>query len=183
MKRLDSKLQMPGAFPSVMREPNWQAMAVDHLKVKATRATFGAQVRAARGLLGWTQARLSTECGLSERSLWNIEKGLTARPLAKTQIAIRSTFETAGIGFTINDLPNLRSRKAAWIAPAVATKFAVGDGVHFHPIAGGLIAAASGSYVVKARMPESDRESRYRIKHPAEPHERIATQSELRSCG
>ena len=32
-------------------------------------------------------------------------------------------------------------------------------------------------------MPESDGESSYRIKHPTEPHERIATQSELRSCG
>ena len=177
-------MQMPGAFPSVTREPDWQAMTLDHLKVEATRATLGAQVQAARGLLGWTRARLSSESRLSERSLWNIEKGLTARPLAKTQIAICSTFEAAGIGFTINDLPNLRARKvASSIAPAIKTKFAVGDDVHFHPIAGGLIAAASGSYVVKARMPENDGESRYRIKHPTEPHERIATQSELRSCG
>jgi transcriptional regulator with XRE-family HTH domain len=159
-------------------------MAVDHFKVKATRATFGAELQAARGLLGWTRARLSSECGLSERSLWNIEKGLTARPRAETQIAICSTFEAAGIGFTINDPPNLRSMKvAAWIAPAITTKFAVGDDVHFHPIAGSLIAAASGSYVVRARMPENDGESRYRIKHPTELHERIATQSELRSCG
>jgi DNA-binding XRE family transcriptional regulator len=173
-------LQMPGAFPSVTREPDWQAMTLDHLKVEATRATLGAQVQAARGLLGWTRARLSSECGLSKRSLWNIEKGLTARPLAKTQIAICSTFEAAGIGFTIN----LRARKvASSIAPAIKTKFAVGDDVHFHPIAGGLISAASGSYVVKARMPESEGESRYRIKHLTEPHERIATQSELRSYG
>ena len=156
----------------------------DHLKVKARRATFGAQVRAARGLLGWTRARLSSECGLSTRSLWNIEKGLTARPLAKTQITICSTLEAAGIEFTIDDLPNLRSRNAAaWIVSAITTKFAVGDDVHFHPTAGSLIAAASGSYVVKGRMPEDDGESRYRIKHPTEPHERIATQSELRSCG
>jgi transcriptional regulator with XRE-family HTH domain len=159
-------------------------MTLDHLKVQATRATLGAQVQAARGLLGWTRARLSSESRLSERSLWNIEKGLTARPLAKTQIAICSTFEAAGIGFTINALPNLRARKvASSIAPAIKTKFAAGDDVHFHPIAGGLIAAAPGSYVVKARMPENDGESRYRIKHPTEPHERIATQSELRSCG
>lgn len=121
---------------------------------------------------------------MSARSLWNIEKGLTARPLAKTQITICGTLEAAGIEFTIGDLPNLRSRNAAaWIAPAITTKFAVGDDVHFHPTAGSLIAAASGSYVVKGRMPEDDGESRYRIKHPTEPHERIATQSELRSCG
>jgi len=31
-------------------------------------------------------------------------------------------------------------------------------------------------------MPESDGERCYRIKHPTEPHERIATQSELRFC-
>jgi transcriptional regulator with XRE-family HTH domain len=177
-------LQMPGAFPSVTREPDWHAMTLDQLKVEATRVTLGAQVRAARGLLGWTRARLSSESGLSVRCLWNIEKGLTARPLAKTQIAICSTFEAAGIGFTINALPNLRDRKvASSIALAIKTKFTVGDDVHFHPIAGGLIAAASGSYVVKARMPENDGESSYRIKHPTEPHERIATQSELRSCG
>jgi transcriptional regulator with XRE-family HTH domain len=117
------------------------------MHVKATRATFGAEVQAARGLLGWTRAQLSSECGLSKRSLWNIERGLTARPYAKTQTAICTAFEVAGIGFTINDPPILRSKKAvAWIGPAITTKFAVGDNVHFHPIAGDLIAAASGSY-------------------------------------
>jgi transcriptional regulator with XRE-family HTH domain len=159
-------------------------MAVDHRKVKAAQAHFGAQVQAARGLLGWTQVRLSSECGLSERSLRKIEKDLTARPYWKTRMAIFGAFEAAGIGFTISEMPTLRLKKAAaWIAPAITTKFAVGDDVHFHPTAGGLIAAASGSYVVKARMPESDGESRYRIKHSTEPHERIATQSELRSYG
>jgi transcriptional regulator with XRE-family HTH domain len=147
-------------------------------------ATFGAQVRAARGLLGWTRVRLSSECGLSASSLRKIERGLTARPSAKTQIAIFSAFEAAGIGFTIGDLPRLKSKKAAaWIAPAITTKFAVGDDVQFLPTAGRLIAAASGSYVVKAQMPEIDGDGRYRIKHPTEPHERIATQSELRFNG
>ena len=93
-------------------------MVVDHLKVKSTQATFGAKVQAARGLLGWTQARLSSECGLSERSLRKIEKDLTARPYAKTRIAIFSAFEAAGIGFTISEMPTLRLKKtAAWIAP------------------------------------------------------------------
>ena len=93
-------------------------------------------MQAARGLLGWTRAQLSSECGLSERSLWDIEKGLTARPYAKTQSAICTAFEVAGIGFTINDPPILRSKKGAgWIGPAITTKFAVGDDVHFHPIA------------------------------------------------
>ena len=134
-------------------------------------------------MLGWTQARLSSECGLSALSLRRIEKGLTGSPYAKTRTAIFSAFEAAGIGVTIAGLPTLRSKKAAaWIGPANTTKFAVGDDVHFHPTAGGLIAAASGSYVVKAQMPESDGERCYRIKHPTEPHERIATQSELRFC-
>ena len=159
-------------------------MVIDHLKMNAGPATFGAQVQAARGLLGWTRARLSSECGLSALSLRRIEKGLTGSPYAKTRTAICSAFEAAGIGFTINDPSNLRARKvASSIAPAIKIRFAVGDDVHFHPIAGGLIAAASGSYVVKARMPESDEENSYRTKHPTEPHERIATQSELKSCG
>ena|SRR6476646_2001418 len=34
-------------------------MVIDHLKMNAGPATFGAQVQAARGLLGWTRARLS----------------------------------------------------------------------------------------------------------------------------
>src|ERR1700730_11784580 len=92
-------------------------------------------------------------------------------------------FEAAGIGITIADLPTLRSKKAAaWIGPTITTKVPGGDDGAFHPTAGGLIAAASGSYVVKAQMPESDGERCYPIKHPTEPHERIATQSELRFC-
>jgi transcriptional regulator with XRE-family HTH domain len=95
------------------REPDWQAMVIDHLKMNAGPATFGAQVQAARGLLGWTRARLSSERGLSAPSLRRIEKGLTGRPYAKTRTAICSAFEAAGIGVTIADLPTLRSKKAA----------------------------------------------------------------------
>jgi hypothetical protein len=132
-------------------------------------------VLAARGLWGG-RARAYRANAVSERSLWNIETGLTARPYAKTRIAICSAFEAAGIGVTIADLPTLRSKKAAaWIGPAITTKFAVGDEVDFYPTAGGLIAAASGSYVVEAQMPESDGEHSYRIKHPAEPRERITS--------
>jgi hypothetical protein len=40
---------------SLGREPDWQAMVIDHLKMNAGPATFGAQVQAARGLLGWTR--------------------------------------------------------------------------------------------------------------------------------
>jgi len=129
------------------REPDWQAMVIDHLKMNAGPATFGAQVQAARGLLGWTRARLSSECGLSALSLRRIEKGLTGSPYAKTRTAIFSAFEAAGIGVTIAGLPTLRSKKAAaWIGPANTTKFAVGDDVHFHPTAGGLIATFHSSY-------------------------------------
>jgi hypothetical protein len=42
----------------------------------------------------------------------------------------------------------------------------------------GLVAVDARGY----QMPESDRERCYRIKHLTEPHERIATQSELRFC-
>jgi hypothetical protein len=58
-------------------------------------------------------------------------------------------------------------------------KFAVGDSVLFHPAAGRTIDAALGLYLVTKRLPAPGGKLHYRIKHPNEPHERIAIESEL----
>jgi len=61
-------------------------------------------------------------------------------------------------------------------------KFAIGDNVEFHPATGRTINAARGPYVVTKRSPGPGGKFQYRIKHPTEPHERIARESELREA-
>lgn len=62
----------------------------------------GAQIRAARALLGWTQEELSSAAGISERALRSVEGeglGTTLRTFQKLQDAL----EGAGVSFTMSD--------------------------------------------------------------------------------
>jgi hypothetical protein len=56
-------------------------------------------------------------------------------------------------------------------------KFKIGQSVYLR--AERLLSAAAGSYQVTQRMPERDGELQYRVKHPAEGHERVANESDL----
>lgn len=57
-----------------------------------------AQMRAARGLLGWTQRELAERSGTSLATVKNIERGVTdAR--CSTLTAIQAAFEEAGLLF------------------------------------------------------------------------------------
>ncbi|OCJ02454.1 transcriptional regulator [Rhizobium sp. AC27/96] len=56
------------------------------------------QIRAARAMLGLTQADLAKAAGISTTGLNNIERG-TADPKASTLRAIQAALETAGIIF------------------------------------------------------------------------------------
>ncbi len=56
------------------------------------------QIRAARGLLDWSQAHLSEICGVARVSIKNIETGLTA-PRKDSIEAIAKAFEDHGIEF------------------------------------------------------------------------------------
>jgi transcriptional regulator with XRE-family HTH domain len=57
-----------------------------------------AQIRAARGMLNWSQSDLSEKTGISATSIGSIENGITtARD--KTNAKIREAFEGAGIEF------------------------------------------------------------------------------------
>ena len=57
-----------------------------------------AQMRAARGLLNWSQHQLAELAGISNTSIGQIESGSTL-PRASTLAAIRSAFERGGIEF------------------------------------------------------------------------------------
>lgn len=57
-----------------------------------------AQIRAARGLLDWSQAELSRRTGISTTSIGNIESGHT-QARESTLAIIRSAFEDSGIEF------------------------------------------------------------------------------------
>jgi predicted transcriptional regulator len=56
------------------------------------------QIRAARALIGWTQADLAQASGVSEVAIKNLERGATD-PRVSTINNIQAAFETAGVIF------------------------------------------------------------------------------------
>lgn len=66
-----------------------------------------AQCRAARGLLDWSQTRLSKESGVGEKTIVDFEQG-KRKPFARTIRDLREAFEAAGIEFLNDDSPGLR---------------------------------------------------------------------------
>ena len=61
-----------------------------------------------------------------------------------------------------------------WAASNMSHKFILGQAVEYRGRH-----APSGIYVVTAKLPERDGEFEYHIRHPSEPHNRIARESEL----
>ena len=62
------------------------------------------QIRAARGLLGWTQAELAKAAGLSEVAVKNLERGRTD-PRASTLIAIKKRSTMPALFSSIRAIP------------------------------------------------------------------------------
>lgn len=58
-----------------------------------------AQIRAARGLLGWKPKELAYKAGLSDRTIRNIESGVI-KPHGVTAVKIYNAFENAGVVFS-----------------------------------------------------------------------------------
>jgi transcriptional regulator with XRE-family HTH domain len=58
-----------------------------------------AQIRGARGLLGWSQQKLATEAGLSLPTIKRLEAQGTIRVSDDVRHAVRHAFESAGIRF------------------------------------------------------------------------------------
>jgi transcriptional regulator with XRE-family HTH domain len=57
-----------------------------------------AQIRAARALIGWTQADLAKASGVSEVAIKNLERQATD-PRVSTINSIQQTFDAAGVTF------------------------------------------------------------------------------------
>lgn len=76
-------------------------------------AISAAQVRAARGLLGWSQDKLVENSGIPKRTLARFELE-EAAPQKRTMIAIRAALEAAGVIFVEEngEGPGVRLRKA-----------------------------------------------------------------------
>lgn len=74
-------------------------------------ATTPAQVRAARGLLGWTRDQLVAASSVPKRTLVRFEDE-EAQPRRATLAAIRAALEAAGVEFTNGDEPGVKLRKA-----------------------------------------------------------------------
>jgi hypothetical protein len=56
-------------------------------------------------------------------------------------------------------------------------KFRIGQAVQYNPLR--EFYAPGGTYAVTAKLPERNGEFEYHIRHPKEPHDRIARESEL----
>jgi len=56
------------------------------------------QIRAARGLLNWSQAKLAKSCGISDTGMYNIDRGLS-KPRATTLEKMQNLFESQGVEF------------------------------------------------------------------------------------
>ena len=67
-----------------------------------------AQIRAARGMLGWTSRELARRAIVSDATVYALERvqGLAANVDALA--AVQATIEAAGIEFTNGDAPGVR---------------------------------------------------------------------------
>ena len=71
----------------------------------------GAQIKAARKLLGWPRDRLSPRAGLSASLLSKIEDGLRT-PTNEQRLGIQGALEAAGVEFTNGDEPGVKLRRS-----------------------------------------------------------------------
>jgi len=67
--------------------------------IKILRLKTIDQLRAARGLLGWSQSELAARAGLSLPTVKRLEGGFGARVSDDAQIKLQKAIESAGIEF------------------------------------------------------------------------------------
>jgi len=70
----------------------------------------GAQIKAARKLLGWPRDRLGPRAGLSVTLLGKIEDGLRT-PTNEQRLGIQGALEAAGVIFTDDSEPRVKLRQ------------------------------------------------------------------------
>ncbi len=68
------------------------------------------QCRAARALLGWSQAVLAEKAAVAKQTLADFERG-ARQPYPRTLADIRAALEAAGVEFTNGDSPGVRLKK------------------------------------------------------------------------
>jgi len=68
------------------------------------------QCRAARALLGWSQATLAMTAKVAKQTLADFERGART-PYRRTLIDIQSALEAEGVEFTNGDAPGVRLRR------------------------------------------------------------------------
>lgn len=76
-----------------------------------------AQVRAARGLLGWSKARLATAADLPLRSLKRYEAEDGVEIPEEDLEAMHRVLEAAGVEFLEGGQPGVRMKAAAGVVP------------------------------------------------------------------
>jgi transcriptional regulator with XRE-family HTH domain len=69
------------------------------------------QLRAARGLLGWSQTEAATAAKVGLSTLKNFELGKST-PIENNLAAIQRAFEAAGVEFTNGGEPGVKLRKS-----------------------------------------------------------------------
>lgn len=71
-----------------------------------------AQIRAARGLIGWSQVKLAKAANVGLSTVADFERGARA-PIANNLSAMERALEEAGVSFTNGDEPGVKLRKAS----------------------------------------------------------------------
>jgi hypothetical protein len=101
-----------GRFAVAKRHPECHTGTMDARDKGTPGAITPAQVRAARGLLGWPLDQLIAASGVPKRTMIRFE-GSTGVPRASTVSAVRAALEAAGVEFIAEDGggPGVRLRK------------------------------------------------------------------------
>jgi DNA-binding XRE family transcriptional regulator len=72
-------------------------LQLDHV-MRVERAAFAAKLRAARAVLGLSQAQFALQIGLTQKSVHRIEQG-DVQPKARTTLMIEEFWRRQGISF------------------------------------------------------------------------------------
>ena len=78
------------------------------------------QVRAARGLIGWSQEDLARESKIGRATIADFESG-KREPYTRTLDELRSALEAAGVEFTNGNQPGVRVKASPWVEPPPST--------------------------------------------------------------
>ena len=85
------------------------------MQYRNDKMIISSQIRAGRAALGWSAAKLASQCGLSLRTVQSIENNEKPEGVRKSSmIALKATLEAAGIEFigAPDDGPGIRVRPA-----------------------------------------------------------------------